>query len=165
MKNKYFLFGILLTLILSGCISTRNPAWESRAKGTLRSIGSSQLAFQGISPDNSFGTFSDLSAEMYIAQGYSTANMIERYTLDWVAYASEPEIEKKPDDDEVEFADSLAVEDWEHEPYDRFTIIAYPRSGNHGLRTFGVTEDQVVRMYNPDNGNVEEDVLSWDPIL
>jgi hypothetical protein len=55
-----------------------------------------------------------------------------------------------------------------------FTIVAYPRDTYPGyLATFGVTDDQVVRMYNPDSvlglneyiGLDDPRVNTWDPIL
>ncbi len=161
--NKIFLIiPILLTLTIAGCYMGRGPVWESRAKGTLRAFGSSQLAYQGTNDDHSFGTCEDLQRSLNIAPGYGRNTMIENYMTEWTAYASEPVIEEE-DDGEIEFADRMDVEPDEHEPYDRFTIIARPRDEKY--HTYGITEDQVVRVFNPDNGNDPDDVKTWDPIL
>jgi hypothetical protein len=87
-------------------------------------------------------------------------NFITTYTVEWTAYASDP-IEEE--EGEIEFADRIEVEPVEHEPYDRFTVIARPRES--GLHTYGITEDQVVRVFNPDNENDPDDVSTWEPIL
>ncbi len=161
MNKKFLIIPILLTITITGCYSARGPAYESRAKGTLRSIGASQLAYQGTNDDHSFGTFQELQRSLYIAGGYGLNTMIEGYTLEWNAYASEPI--QDVDDGGIEFADRIDVESTEHEPYDRFTIIARPRDKKY--HTYGITEDQVVRVYNPDNENDPDDVATWDPIV
>jgi hypothetical protein len=47
-----------------------------------------------------------------------------------------------------------------------FTIIAFPNPGTpKHLDTFAITEDQIVRIYDPDNGNKFESVKTWDPLL
>ena len=51
----------------------------------------------------------------------------------------------------------------------KFTVIAFPRDTRPGfLNTFAVTDDQVVRVYNPGSTaspNLWDSVTSWDPIL
>ena len=50
--------------------------------------------------------------------------------------------------------------------FSTFTVVAYPRDTRPGfLSTFGITEDQVVREYDPERGYSHEDVHTWDPIL
>jgi hypothetical protein len=156
---------ILAILVMTGCTTNRRDAYASMAKGTLRSIGSSELAFQRSNKEKSYGTFEELQREQHIAMGYSPGNMIEGYTMEWTAYASNPTDEGE--DGETEFADSSRTETGliPHEVYDMFTIIAYPKTSSMGLQTFGITEDQVVRVYNPGNSNDLSDVKTWDPIL
>jgi len=126
------------------------PAYQSRAKGTLRSIGSSQLAYQGTNETKSFGSFSALQEDLYIAEGYDLENMIEGYTMTW----------------EVSGVLSTVEDDIPIGIMNRFTIVAYPdKRGPAWLLTFGVTEDQVVRVYNPNSGNDPDNIYSWDPIL
>ncbi len=136
----------------------------SRAKGTLRSIGSSQLAYQSSNADKSYGTFEDLQSAEYVAQGYTLENMIEAYTISWTAYSSSPAEEAGSEEGKPVFEDTMGSTKT-HGPYDRFTIIAYPVASFGALCTFAVTEDQVVRVYNPDNRNKEADIKTWDPIL
>ena len=128
-------------------MSHAGGSWQSRAKGTLRSIGSSQLAFQGVYEDHRYGTFDELKEKLYIAEGYTLGNMIENYSITWEVY-------------------NLSTVTTEiHE----FTVIAYPRDTRPGfLNTFAITEDQVVRVYNPrnrKNKNRVDSVKTWDPIM
>jgi len=167
--SKIVFAAALLSLIavsLTACPfgDARRAAWQSRAKGTLRSIGSSQLAYQNSNADKSYGTFEDLRDALYVAQGYTLENMIEAYTISWTAYSSSPAEEAGSEEGKPVFEDTMGSTKT-HEPYDSFTIIAYPTAGSRGLCTFAVTEDQVVRVYNPGNRNKENDVLTWDPIL
>ena len=58
-----FAIAILLFLMLSFSLnpmSSRRSAWMSRAKGTLRSTGSSQLAYQGTNNEKIYGSFQAL---------------------------------------------------------------------------------------------------------
>jgi hypothetical protein len=58
-------------------------AWASRAKGTLRSLGSSQLAYQGTNLFKNYGSYEALKNDYYIAEGYDLDNMVEKYYLVW----------------------------------------------------------------------------------
>jgi hypothetical protein len=50
--------------------------------------------------------------------------------------------------------------------FHEFTIIAYPTDTRPGfLHTMGIAEDQVVRVYNPENGNDFRRVETWDPYM
>jgi len=129
---------------------TFGGAWQSRAKGTLRSIGSSQLAYRGTNDAKNYGSFKALQDELYIAEGYSLENMIKNYTMTWDVYNDSTVMD--------EYSELLGVH--------TFTVIAFPRDRRPGyLLTFAVTEDQVVRVYNPEGGNDPGNVKSWDPIL
>ncbi|HDS29915.1 MAG TPA: hypothetical protein ENN67_02605 [Firmicutes bacterium] len=57
---------------------------DSHAKGTIRSCGSSLLAFQGTNDDKVFGTFSELKEDRYIAEGYTTDSIIRQYKMLWM---------------------------------------------------------------------------------
>ncbi|MCX6644978.1 MAG: hypothetical protein NTY09_01255 [bacterium] len=55
-----------------------------RARGTLRSLGSTELAYRGIhsTPEGSpYGSFDDLKADLFIAEGYGYSNMVENYQI------------------------------------------------------------------------------------
>jgi hypothetical protein len=120
-------------------------SWQSRAKGTLRSLGSSQLAYQNTNDAKVYGSFEALKDEMYIAEGYTQSNMIENYSLLW-------RVDSRFDEPSETTVST-------------FTIIALPWDTHPGfLSTFCVTEDQVVRVYNPP-GNRFDAYRSWDPIL
>ncbi len=162
-----FVLVILIAIAIPNPMSSRRPAWTSRAKGTLRSTGSSQLAYQGLNNNKSYGSFQALKDIQYIAEGYSLGNMIENYSMTW-SVSNSPNIYDE---------DSGVI------GFNAFTIVAYPRINHPGyLLTFGITEDQVVRVYNPDgiasllqsgspqglneyNGLDDPRVNTWDPIL
>jgi hypothetical protein len=150
---------ILLILIIfsSGLMEVRRAALMSRAKGTLRSVGSTQLAYQGSNNYKDFGSFQALKNTGYIPEGYTLGNMIENYSMTWAVCNI--------------YSNCLGHEDGFH----AFTVVAYPRDSRPGyLMTFGVTEAQVVRMYNPDNlgeglnefnSMWDPRVPTWDPVL
>jgi competence protein ComGC len=149
---------VLWFMSIPNLLSSRRSAWMSRAKGTLRSTGSTQLAYQGTNNAKNFGSFQALKDTLYVAEGYSLGNMIENYSMTWAVY-------KYPD-----FYD----EDSPSESIHTFTIVAYPRDLRpRYLLTFGITEDQIVRMYNPENsanglnefnGLDDPRVQTWDPV-
>ena len=41
------------------------------------------LAFQDSTEDHHYGTFDELKATYYIAEGYTPGNMIENYSMSW----------------------------------------------------------------------------------
>ena len=136
---------VLASIFVPTQYGSRRPAWQSRAKGTLRSIGSSQLAYQGTNYAKNYGSFEALKHDLYIAKGYTLGNMIENYSMTWEVY------------------NGSTVEE---EDIHLFEVVAFPRDRRPGyLSTFAVTEDQVVRVYNPDEGNDPGNVKTWDPIL
>jgi hypothetical protein len=123
-------------------MSSREAAWLSRAKGTLKSIGSAELAYREANSRHVYGSFDALQKSKDIAQGYTLGNMIENYPMTWRAVNTPGAVSN-------------------------FTVIAWPRNSSPGyLDTFGITEDQIVRIFNPTNKkNQVEDVKTWDPIL
>jgi hypothetical protein len=123
-----------------------NGGWQSRAKGTLRSIGSAELAYLSNHKFRVYGSLAALQKEEDIAKGYTLGNMIENYSLTWeVTNISTP------------------TEDLPGGVVSTFKIIAWPLAPK-GDYTFAITEDQVVRVYDPKRNNLN-DVKSWDPIL
>ncbi len=145
--------------------SSRRPAWESRAKSTICSVGSSQLGYQNTNNDKLYGSFNALQRDLYIAEGYTLDNMIGSYSMTW----------------EVHNISTVPTERTLIGAMNTFTIIAWPQSRNRAftedraarvysskvraLSTFAITEDQTVRVYNPENDNELENVKTWDPIL
>ena len=126
------------------------PPWQSRAKGTLRSIGSTQLAYQSTNDQKVYGSFQAMKDSQYIAEGYTLGDMIENYSMTWC----------------VGTALTVVSEEFPNGMISTFTVIAYPRDTRPGfLNTFCITDDQVVRVYNPQNGNEFSSARSWDPIL
>ncbi len=147
-------YGFLLFMFLYGffniVMACPSYGWSGRAKSNLRSIGISQLAYQDANSDKKYGSFNELKDSLYIAEGYTLGNMIENYSMSW----------------SVLNVSTVATEEFPFGVMSTFTIIAYPRVlEQRCIQTFAITEDQVVRMYNPDNENEFLDLKSWDPIL
>ena len=147
----FVLIFIILTFILMPLmLGARRAAWQPRAKGTLRSIGSSQLSYQGTNNARNFASFEALKRDLYIAKGYTLGNMIENYSMKWEVYN----------------VSTVMDEYFELPCVNTFSIIAYPRDRRPGyLSTFAITEDQVVRVYNPEGGNDPGKIKTWDPVL
>jgi len=144
------IIAIIAAIAIPSLMNARRAAWMSRAKGTLRSLGSTQLAYQSTNNNKNYGTFQAMLDTLYIGDGYNLSNMIENYSMSW----------------DVTQSDDLTGELGTGIANNQFTIIAFPRDSRAGfLNTFGITEDQVVRVYNPDEGNLWDSVHSWDPIL
>ena len=144
------IIAIIAAIAIPQLLNARRAAWESRAKSTLRSTGSSQLAYQGTNNEKVYGSFEALVSSLYIADGYSLGNMIENYSMSW----------------EVTLVDDVrgAELDGTGIGSNRFTIIAFPRDTREGyLNTFGITEDQVVRVWT--DGKDLNALSTWDPIL
>ena len=144
------IIAIIAAIAIPQLLNARRAAWESRAKSTLRSTGSSQLAYQGTNNDKLYGSFEALVKTLYIADGYSLGNMIENYSMSW----------------EVTLVDDVrgAELDGSGIGSNKFTIIAFPRDTREGyLNTFGITEDQVVRVWT--DGKDLNALSTWDPIL
>ena len=148
------IIAIIAAIAIPQLLNARRAAWESRAKSTLRSTGSSQLAYQGTNNDKLYGTFGALVTSLYIAEGYSLGNMIENYSMSW-------EVTTVDDPRSAGLGQGVGIGS------NKFTIIAFPRDTREGyLNTFGITEDQVVRVFDPTKPGASLDSLTtWDPIL
>ena len=87
LKSSIFYFVLAaLVLWISGTTNAQDEREESlisqsHAKGTLLSLGSSDLAYQMTNDDRLFGTFEDMQEDLYIAEGYGYSTMIENYEL------------------------------------------------------------------------------------
>lgn len=147
------IIAIIAAIAIPQLLNARRAAWMSRAKGTLRSIGSAQLAYQSSNNNKVYGSFYALQDVGDIADGYSLANMIENYSMSWDV--------RVPYGDLREGTIAGGISD------NAFTVIAFPRDLREGfLMTFAITEDQVVRVFNEDEpDNVWGSVHTWDPIL
>jgi len=143
---------IITAITVPGILNARREASQRQTVQQLRSIGSSQLAYQSTNEGAIFGTFEILKSGAYIPDDASLGDMIERYSLSWNV-GNTP---ASSDNSEVTGRTYPG----------RFTVIAFPRNpALDQLSTFGISEDFVVRIYNPDSENDETDVKTWDPIL
>ena len=146
------IIAIIAAIAIPALLNARRAAWQSRAKSTLRSIGSSQLAYQGTNNQKFYGSFEALKGDDYIAFGYSLGNMIENYSMSWTS--TNP-------------ASGIGALTGAGIGANTFTVIAFPRDTREGyLSTFSVRDDQVVRVYNEGVGINDFNAIStWDPIL
>jgi hypothetical protein len=141
---------IFIASLVPHTLNARHAALMSRAKGTLRSIGSSELAYKDANTNRLYGSFDALKDTQFIPEGYSEGNIIENYSLSW----------------HVNNISTVVSEEFPAGIESSFTVIAWPRDIRRGIfSTFGITEDQVVRVFNSENGNRLDDVKTWDPIL
>jgi len=144
------IFFVLAYISLPSILGVRRAQWQVRTKGTLRSIGSSQAAF--FDQFGTYGSFEELVNASYIPDDITLDNWVGNYRLVLENNAPQPGFE-----------------------HGTFTVVAYPRDMRPGyLLTFGVSDDQIVRVYNPDdktggcnqyNGPTDPMVQTWDPIL
>jgi len=147
------IIAIIAAIAIPQLLNARRAAWMSRAKGTLRSIGSAQLAYQGSNNNKVYGSFEALQDVGDIADGYTLANMIENYSMSWDVTVPYSDLREGTITEGGIAANA-------------FTIIAYPRDRREGfLQTFAITEDQVVRVFNEDSENEFGSIKTWDPIL
>ena len=137
-------------IVIPHSLGRRRPAWMSRAKGTLRSIGSAQLAYQRANDKRVYGSFQALQDVEDIASGYNLGNMIENYSLTW----------------EANTTSTVPTEGIFTHSVSTFTIIAWPTdTRKRSLHTYAITEDQIVREFNPGHNNDLGNAYTWDPIL
>jgi len=124
---------------------------SSMVKGTLRAVASAQSAYH--QEHGVYGTFNELADEDLIFAGYDV--IAEQVQIHNYLYCCD-----------LNNLSVVGTEEIVLNSPNAFTIIAYPDPRfADWLNTFAVTEDQVVRVYNPDEGNVFESVPLWDPIL
>ena len=107
----------------------KKEEWEDKCKLTLRALGSCQLAYMDSNLKKDFGSWYSLAKNDYIMQGYTRSNIIDNYSIAmFQAMLSSWKSDKRVSNSS-------------------FTIVAVPRSQKWGLRTFGISDDQVPRMW------------------
>ena len=138
---------VILVLAFNFWPTYRRNVLERAAKGTLREIGRAQLAYQGSNNNKLYGSFEVLQGSGYIAENATKENLANGYRISW----------------------ECPYWDWDIDPYEcgeigsnRFTIIAYPRYYPPNLHTFAISEDQKIRIFNPDNRSRVNSITSWD---
>ncbi|HYE80413.1 MAG TPA: hypothetical protein VEI97_20765 [bacterium] len=113
---------------------------EARAIMTLRTLGAAQQAYYDPIKEQKYGGFVDLLARDYIPAGYTWSNMIQNYSLAQF-YRVPPLVNSSG----VPVGGA------------KFVIVAVPTVPQLRLRTFAITEDQVVRVAD----NPEIQVMPW----
>ncbi|MCX6646124.1 MAG: hypothetical protein NTY09_07195, partial [bacterium] len=128
----------IVILVISGYIifpMSYKERVETNTRNQLREIGASQYAYQGTNNKKFYGSFNALQNMRFIDSVSNPETYIDGYDLNWhLGNISLPE--------DVPLA--------RVEYFDSFTIVAYPRIIKPPeLRTFGISEDQILRVYNP----------------
>jgi hypothetical protein len=155
------LVGIVLLVVISVIFRIADSPWnnrrrlESNARNKLRELGSAQLAYQALNNHKYYGSLQALQDTSCVDKSATLNSLIEGYEVGWdfFNYHDNPSVL-------VAFMRNTA-----------FTIVAYPTNLSRPLlRTFGISEDQILRIYNPENSNPfinrnDPHVQSWDPIL
>jgi hypothetical protein len=139
-------------ILLYSVAENYSPPWENHAKLTLRSLGSSQLAFAD-AYDGNYGTWEELQQKEFIQKGYTRTNIIDNYSL-------------------VAFDRAKMVKDKEGKVLvpSSFTMIALPRSQKNKLRTFALGDDQTPRVWVGDASSFDplnarlHDFELWEPL-
>lgn len=127
---------------------------EGNAMRRLREIGLAQLAYQGLNNEKHYGSFANLQKQNPEFLNHTLTDFVNGYDFVW----------------QLGNAPSYPL-GYGSNGFSSFTITAFPDYNPRlSLRTFGISEDQLVRIYNPDNNNEfvsrsDPHVRTWDPIL
>ncbi len=142
------LFAISITSFFHNARRPPNPPGHPW-KMSLRSFGSTQLGYAA-NHNGMYSSFDALVDTGFIARSYTLDNLIGDYSITW----------------DVQNISTVHPDIPYLENPNRFTLICRPIPPNKKkLPIGGITEDQVVRVFTPENGNNIEDVKSWDPVL
>jgi len=125
------------------------------ARETLRSIGSAQLAYQGSNNNKYYGTLEALQSTGDLPAGTTHTTIIKYYSLSWEILCP-----PYPMYGGTIVSCGIAA--------NFFTIIAWPdrqRIILTDLKTFAITEDQVLRQFEATHGNKLNAVSTWDRVI
>ena len=130
---------------------------ELNCANKLRQIGECQLAYQGTNIYKVYGSLKNLQEGNFIEDKYTSYTFIKKYELEWEFYLDTATAEFQSEHPMIYSGDG----------YNTFAVVAYPRAFPKPLRTFAITEDQSLRVYNPANGNSYNNrddpmVKTWD---
>ena len=122
----------------------------NQAKHTLKEIGEAQLAYESRNNAKMPGSLKALQEQGLWAQEDSLQTAVPNYWLYWnVPYYTSAQQRQHA---EVDFF------------FPPYTIIAFPNNPQK-LHTFAITNDNIVREYNPSHGNQPDSISTWDPVL
>jgi hypothetical protein len=123
---------------------------ESKAKETLRSIGSAELAYQGTNNKKAYGSFEALKRDQYFQSDSSLPAMSPGYSiLLRIIYPGRREGWKRRSKNGI------------GPIYNYFNATAYPYRPRL-LHTFAITEEQELLVFDPLKGNDPANVYSWE---
>jgi len=157
----YGLSGIFLIIIIVLFIipQTNATARHNNALLTLSEIGNAQFAHQGYdaqdiqtdeflatNPDATFVSLDILIENEYFSDNSTLENLIPGYSIKWEVSNPETSDFGAPDNSS-------------------FTIIAYPINPKFPFQQpLAICDDYVIRVYKPENGNIEDSVETWDTV-
>lgn len=146
------IIAIIAALAIPQLLNARRSAWENRCKLTLRAIGSAELAYFDATIENTYGTFEAMLSTQLVQPGYSRSSLIDNYSI--MLWDVDPPT--------MTFGGLPAYDS-------SFTIIAIPRSQRNKLRTFGICDDQTLRVFVGRMENFEntfglKDPKRWEPL-
>jgi len=146
------IIAIIAALAIPQLLNARRSAWENRCKLTLRAIGSAELAYFDATIEGTYGTFEAMMSTQLVQPGYSRSSMIDNYSI--MLWDVDPPT--------MTFGGLPAYDS-------SFTIIAIPRSQRNRLRTFGICDDQTLRVFVGRMENFEntfglKDPKWWEPL-
>jgi len=152
---RSFIYTFIILLLLAEVLIAIDRGPEiiatERACRQLRMIGSAQLAYQSGTNVKVYGSLEALRACGDLPEDATHTTLIQYYSLSWDHAV--PDI--RPD---FHFDGGVLG--------NHFTVIAFPDNRDSlNLYTFAITEDQVIRRYDPSNGNQLDEVQTWDPVI
>jgi len=163
-KADWAIFAFVVLIVVLGYLflpgyyySWQAAKIERKCARKLRWLGACEVSYQGTNIWKVYGTLENLQEGNLVDKDYTSDTVIANYELEctvWLNAAYSEENYKKY---------GMQGDGW----YNTFTIVAYPRNYPKPLRTFAISEDQNVRVYNPANGNQfngrdDPMVQSWD---
>jgi len=165
-KKLWAIFASVVLIVVLGYIflpgyyySYQAARIERKCARKLRWLGACELSYQGNSNWKDYGTLENLQEGNLIGKNYTSDTVIGNYGLEFVIWPTGAKREE-------------LIQNWSKGGggFHTFTIVAYPRSYPKPLRTFAISDDQCIRVYNhangnPFNGRKDPMVQSWNVYL
>jgi len=138
------IIALLAAMLIPQMILQRARVIEIQAQRRLRTIGSIMASYSLSQPRGDYTDFQGLKDAHWISDDLTQTNLVMDYSLVFKT---------------VKASDMGTPAS--------YAVIAYPKpeasAGN--LSTFAITEDNVIRVYNPHHGVDPNDPHTWDPVL
>jgi len=138
------IISLLIALLVPQLLAQRSRIIEIQAQKKLRTIGSVMAAYALSQEEGNYADFQDLKDARFITRDVTLSSIIVDYSLVF-----------------------QTTDSGDSESSGLYTIIAYPRPerSQDRLSTFAITEDNVVRVYEPGPGVSPTNPHTWPPVL